>query len=191
MMKRPTADETQNKIRAALVAEAALKGIGSTSVGGVAKRAGVSAGTIYLHFESKEDLLQKSYLDIRAKFHGILIAPSNEADSKTMIYKMWFDLFDYIDDRPLDFLFSEYSGAAQVLTQQQVKIVKQYHAEIAALLQRAIDDDTLADLPLPTIATLLLGPAMYLARARAQGNVLITRDVLTLTFERVWLSISQ
>lgn len=189
-MRRPTANETQNKIREAFVMEASLNGLGSTSVAGVAKRAGVSAGTIYLHFESKEDLQQKAFLNIKAKFHRIMVAQSDEPDSKLMIQKMWFNLFDYIEDRPLDFMFIEYSGAAQGLTSEQSRIVTKYREEVAGLLQRAVDDGALEDLPLPTIATLLLAPAMYLARSQALGIVRLTHDILSLTFERVWLSIS-
>ncbi len=189
-MKRPTQDEVKDNIRAGLVRVVAKLGIGGTSIAAVAKEAGVSAGTIYLHFADKSDLLQKVYLQIKTEFHGILVAASSEADSKAMIHRMWRDMFAFTTAHPHDFLFIEYAGAAQVLTAEQSAQVAGFQDEIAAMLQRAIDDGTVAPLPVATVITLLVAPAMHLARQAALNNRPIDTDQLDLTFERVWISIA-
>jgi AcrR family transcriptional regulator len=189
-MKRPSQDVIKERIRGGLVRVVAKSGIGGTSIGAVAKEAGVSAGTIYLHFEDKDDLLQKVYLLIKTEFHSIMVAAKSEADSKTMIRRMWRDMFQFTTAHPLDFLFIEYAGAAQVLTDEQTRHVAGFQVEIAAMLQRAIDDGTLARLPVATVITLLVAPAMHLARMSALTNTSIDASQLDLTFERVWLSLA-
>ncbi len=189
-MPRPTPDQILQKIRAALVAEVAEKGIGATSVAAVAKRAGVATGTIYLQFDSKEDMLQKIYLQIKTEFHGLIVAAVDEPSSKEMIRKMWFEMFAFVDAHPLDFMFIEYAGAAQVLTAQQAKDIAYTQAEITAMIQRAIDDDTVADLPVSVVTTLLVAPAMHLARTKALRLEKLSKAQVDLTFERVWLSIA-
>jgi AcrR family transcriptional regulator len=189
-VKRPSQDAIKEKIRGALVRVVAQMGIGGTSIGAVAKEASVSAGTIYLHFEDKADLLQKVYLQIKTEFHSIMIAAVQETDSKAMIHRMWQDMFEFTTARPLDFLFIEYAGAAQVLNEEQARHVAGFQDEIAAMLQRAIDDGTVAPLPVATVTTLLVAPAMHLARMSALNNKPIDKSQLDLTFERVWISIA-
>jgi len=58
------------------------------------------------------------------------------------------------------------------------------------MLQRAIDDGTLADLPVSTAVILLVAPAMHLARTHLVNGNPITKEELSLTFERVWISIT-
>jgi AcrR family transcriptional regulator len=189
-MKRPSQDAVKEKIRNGLVKVVARMGIGGTSVGAVAKEAGVSAGTIYLHFEDKNDMLQKVYLQIKTEFHAIMVAAKDAPDSKAMIHRMWRDMFAFTTAHPLDFLFIEYAGAAQVLTAEQAAHVAGFQAEIAAMLQRAIDDGTVAPLPVSVVTTLLVAPAMHLARSSALNDQIIDPAQLDLTFERVWVSIA-
>lgn len=189
-MKRSSQNAVKEKIRSGLVRVVAKSGIGGTSIGAVAKEAGVSAGTIYLHFEDKTDLLQKVYLQIKTEFHDIMVAAKQEADSKAMIHRMWRDMFQFTTAHPLDFLFIEYAGAAQVLSEDQSRHVASFQVEIAAMLQRAIDDGTLAPLPVTTVTTLLVAPAMHLARMSALNDTPIDASQIDLTFERVWLSIA-
>ncbi len=42
------------EIRRAALAELAEKGIGGSTLGGIAKRAGISRTTVYLYFETKQ-----------------------------------------------------------------------------------------------------------------------------------------
>lgn len=189
-MKRLTQEKVKDNIRAGLVRVVARMGIGGTSIAAVAKEAGVSAGTIYLHFADKSDLLQKVYLQIKTEFHGIMVAANEEANSKAMIARMWRDMFAFTTTHPLDFLFVEYAGAAQVLNAEQSAHVAGFQTEIAAMLQRAIDDGTVAQLPVSTVTTLLVAPAMHLARVSALNDQPVDQAQLDLTFERVWLSIA-
>ncbi len=189
-MKRPSPDAIRDKIRNGLVRVVARLGIGGTSIAAVAKEAGVSAGTIYLHFDDKPDLLQKVYLEIKTEFHTIMVAAATEPCSAAMIRRMWRDMFAFTAAHPYDFLFIEYAGAAQVLNDAQARQVAGYQTEITAMLQRAIDDGTLAPLPVAMVTTLLVAPAMHLARISSMTNTPIDTAQRDLTFERVWLAIA-
>lgn len=189
-MPRPTAEQIRTRIREALVREVAEKGIGAVSVSHVAKRARISPGTIYLHFDSKEDMLQKVYLEIKTEFHGIIVAARDEPCSRAMIRRMWRDLFDFVSAHPHDFQFVEYAGAAQVLTAAQSRSIGYMQAEIAAMLQRAVDDGTLAPLPIATLTVLLVAPAMHLARTALLAGRAVQKSEIDLTFERVWIGVS-
>ena len=63
-MPRLSKSETREKLRDALVAEVVENGISSLNVAGIVSRAKVSAGTIYVHFENKDDMLRKVYMAV-------------------------------------------------------------------------------------------------------------------------------
>lgn len=189
-MPRLSKTEIQTRIRAALVQEVAQKGIGAVSVNDVAKAAKVSPGTIYLHFENKTDMLQKVYLQIKTEFHSIMMAAKNEQNSAATIKKMWFDMFDFTNTYPYDFLFIEVAGATQVLTTEQAQDITYMQSEIAQIIETAIVDQTLANMPVKTAIVLLVAPALHLARTSILNDTTISTDELDLTFRRVWLSLT-
>ncbi len=189
-MPRLTKQATRAKIREAVVAEATEKGISATSVGGVVQRANISAGTIYVHFDNKEDMLQKIYLEIKAEFHELMMHAAQQTDDSKMIREMWFSLFQSVSAHPKDFLFVEYAGAAKILTEEQGNQVSQMEQEIRGLLERAKASGCVADLPTNVISVLLIAPAMQLARSAVLKDTPIPQETVKLTFDRVWLSIS-
>ena len=189
-MPRQTKTETHMKLRDALVAEAVEKGLFAVKITSVVNRAKVSAGTLYVHFENKDDMLRKVYMDLKAEFHDRVTAHRGEQDSAALVRQMWFGMFDFVRDRPKDFLFLDLASAARFLTPEQQAIADSYAADIAALLQRGVDDGTLADLDTRLLSLLLVAPAMQLARGAVISGRPIPEDIISQAFDRVWLSIS-
>lgn len=182
-------EQIEANIAQAVVDEVAEFGIGSASVGAIAKRAKVSPGTIYLHFENKDDMLQQIYLQIKTEFHSIMVAAADELSSESMIKRMWFDLFKFASDHPNYFLFIEHTGAAQVLTKEQSNSIAYMVGDITEMITRAIDDKTLAPLPVQTHIVMLVGPALHMARTAILNGRIPDFAEINLTFDRVWLSI--
>jgi len=119
-----------------------------------------------------------------------MIARKDEPTSEAMIRKMWFDLFDYALKRPNFFLFIEYAGAAQVINEEQAKSISYMQKDIAGIVQRALDDKTLAPMPASTASVLFISPALHLARSAILNRKPISSDELEITFKRVWISLT-
>lgn len=60
-------------IRRALRNLVAERGFHGASMGAVAKAAGVGAGTAYVHYESKEELVYATYLELKAELSDALL----------------------------------------------------------------------------------------------------------------------
>lgn len=190
-MPRLSKETTRAKLRDALVAEVVENGISSVNVAGVIARAKVSAGTVYVHFENKDDMLRQVYMELKADFHSTITEQRDEAESAQLVRNMWFAMFDFVRARPQDFLFLEYANAAKILLPEQQAIADGYADDIAALLQRGVDDGTLADLEPRLLSLLLVAPAMQLARSAVLSGQAISETLIEQTFERVWLSIAK
>jgi AcrR family transcriptional regulator len=189
-MPRTTKDKTRRNLRDAVVAEAVEKGIGAVSVAGVVERAHVSAGTVYVHFENKDDMLRKIYMEIKSEFHQLMLAARSEMNSEQMIRRMWFDMFAFVSEHPTEFLFLEYGNAAKILTPDQQITTQRMHVEIGEMLRRGVDDGTLAPLDSDVLTLLLVAPALQLARSAVLKSQTIPPETLELIFRRVWLSVS-
>jgi len=189
-MPRLTKDQTRSKLRNAVVAEAIERGFSATSVAGVVKRAKVSAGTVYVHFENKDGMLQKVFLEIKTEFHATMVGAKAEANSADMIRRMWFDMFAFVGKQPSDFLYLEYGNSARILTPAQEEQTLKMTAEISEMLQQGINDGTLADIGVETLSLLLVAPAMQLARRAVLSNQPISTATTELVFERIWRAIA-
>ncbi|GLQ35660.1 hypothetical protein GCM10007939_19430 [Amylibacter marinus] len=189
-MPRTSKDITRKKLQDALVIEVVENGIAAVNITRIVNRAKVSAGTVYVHFENKDDMLRQIYLQLKADFHSYATRHRDETDSAKMVRYMWFDMFEFVRERPQDFLFLEHASAAEILLPDQVSIVTQYIEDINTLLRRGVDDGTLAPLDIELLSLLLLAPARQLARQTVISGPPITLDIISQTFDRVWLSIA-
>lgn len=190
-MPRLSKEETRKKLRDALVAEVVENGISSVNVAGIVKRAKVSAGTVYVHFENKDDMLRQVFLELKTEFHNAVTEHRGATDSAQLVRGMWFAMFRFVRARPHDFLFLEYANAAKILLPEQQAVADGYAADIAALLQRGVDDGTLADLETSLLSLLLVAPAMQLARSAVLSGQPIPDPLIEQTFDRVWLAIAK
>jgi len=189
-MPRLSRTDTRTKLRDALVAEVVENGIASVNVSGIVKRANVSAGTIYVHFENKDAMLRQIYMELKSEFHDCITKNRTETNTAKLLRDMWFGMFEFVRMQPQDFLFLEYAGAAKILLPQQQAKADGFAKDIAALFQRGVDEGTLADLDTNLLSLLLVAPAMQLARRTILSGQPIPEPLIEQTFERVWLSIA-
>lgn len=174
-------------IRNAVVDEVLHSGLAGASVARIAKRASVSAGTIYLYFPNKEVLLQQIYLEIKAEFHRAMMSDvTASANHDENIRRMWFCLLSWLQQHPNDFLFSEFINAAQLLDSAGQAEINTMADDVSHLLQAAIDDGTLAKVPLPAIKAVLIAPMLHLARQAAIMKRDVDQSTLETTFSLVW-----
>ncbi|MEM5494257.1 TetR/AcrR family transcriptional regulator [Hoeflea sp. AS16] len=188
-MKRPSKDAVHERIVRAVIETVAAQGIGATSMASVARAAKVSAGTLYLHFASKEEMLQSVYLKLKRGFHAKLMA-SATGEPRQAIAGMWRALVDFQQDQPDAFLFLEYAGAAQVLTPEQKAEVAPLQGEVNAVIEHAIASGAISVPSVQVAANLLIGPAMQLARTHALAGTPVPEAEANQTFDRIWLGLT-
>ncbi|MEM1206906.1 MAG: TetR/AcrR family transcriptional regulator, partial [Acidobacteriota bacterium] len=104
-MARPKTGDKPRDIRDATVGEVAAIGSTSVSVNKIAKRAGLSVGTLYRYHKSKHALLSWVFLEVKRDIHNAMMgAASTLEGSAARLHAMWFALVDYGLRAPEDFL---------------------------------------------------------------------------------------
>jgi TetR/AcrR family transcriptional regulator, repressor of fatR-cypB operon len=191
IVARPKDDEKRQAIRDAVIAVVIEGGLANVSISKIAKRAGVSSGTIYLYFSNKEELIQQTYLDIKTDWFDAMFDAANSGENSTdKIRNMWFALFDFVVARPNEFLFSETVGAAHLIDVANEASISKKIRKLEGVMTNAIKDGTLAKAPVASIQAVLMAPAVQLAKTAARDKKKVKPALLRDTFDIVWRGLS-
>ncbi len=152
-------------IRRALRDLVAGRGFHGASMGAVAKEAGVATGTAYVHYESKDELVVATYLEIKAEL-GDAVLDGYPADAEP------FDRWHHILTRAYRHLAAEPERARFLTQLEESPYYEEAHARLVAagdpLTSIGEADDLQAlivDLPWEVVYALSLGVAVRLIAA--------------------------
>ncbi len=163
-----TAIDRPAAIRRALRDLVAERGFHGASMGAVAKEAGVAAGTAYVHYESKEELVYATYLEIKHQLsEEVLPRVDLDAPPRERFVQLWIAIYHHYRAEP---------ARAAFLAQLEAS---PFHAEASKRLEesgdRLIEEaarpdllELLVDLPMDVIAALTLGVAVRLAASNIE-----------------------
>lgn len=174
-------------IRAALRALVAERGFHGASMSAVAKRAGVAAGTAYIHYASKDELVLAAYVEAKQTLGEAAVANTNGlATPRDRFVHLWIGTYHHLHARQED---------ARFLVQVDGSPYRQAaHEQVIAggddpLLNEATRVDlwsSFVDLPITVLYDLGLAPAVRLA---AQG-VDLDRTQLHMVAHACWSAIT-
>ena len=156
-------------------------------MGAVAKEAGVATGTAYVHYESKDELVYATYLEIKEEL-GIAVLEGYDAAASL------FERWNHILKTAYDFL-SEEPGRARFLSQlEESPYYEEAHARLVAagdpLAEAAQSEDFMSlivDLPNQVIYALSLGVAVRLIAAGVQ----LKDDELDTLVSATWRAVTR
>jgi TetR/AcrR family transcriptional repressor of multidrug resistance operon len=155
-------------IRRALRDLVAMRGFHGASMGAVAKEAGVATGTAYVHYESKDELVYATYLEIKEQL-GTAVLEEHDAAANP------FDQWDHLLKTAYGFLSEEPERARFLSQLEESPYYEEAHARLVAagdpLAEAAISEEFMSvsvDLPIQVIYALSLGVAVRLIAAGVQ-----------------------
>ena len=174
-------------IRRALRNLVAERGFHGASMGAVAKEAGVATGTAYVHYESKEELVYATYLEIKAELSAAVMAGLDETAQP---FEAWHHIlttsYEYLAEEP---------ERARFLTQlEESPFYEEAHARLMAMgdpLYEAAQAEEMVGLlvPLPTevIYALSFGVAVRLIAAGVQ----LKTEEVDLLVDATWRAVTR
>lgn len=174
-------------IRRALRDLVAERGFHGASMGAVAKEAGVATGTAYVHYESKDELVFATYLEIKAGLGNAVLDGLDQ-------FATPFDKWDHMLRVSYRF-FEEDPARARFLTQlEESPYYEEAHARLVAdgdpLSEAASSPEfaaLLVDLPPEVIYTLSLGVVVRLVAA----GIPLKEDQVDALVEATWRAVTR
>lgn len=167
------------------------EGFANTSISKIAKQANVSAATIYIYFENKEDLLNKLYLCIKQEASSAFLKGFHEdMPIHEGIKLLWFNIYHTIIAEPVKFAFGEQFANSPLVNRVSKTEGSKYFKPIYNLLKRGIDQGVIKNVSPEILMALILAPIMFLAKQQLSGEILINEAILQDTFGLTWDAIT-
>ena len=145
------------------------RGFAATRSEDVAARAGVSKGTMYLYYPSKEELLKAviEHYVVNPIAEGMAIIEDFEGSSAELLALMIRLWWERIGETPasgiLKLMMSEVRNFPDIAQFYGDQVITPSNQMIARMLQRGIDAGEFRQVDVPRVASALVGPLVFLA----------------------------
>jgi len=176
--QKPTKTEVVTDFRKAQILEAAREsfaadGVAATTVDGIARRAGVAKGTVYLYYKSKDEVLRQILIDdldhLRDQTVPPILEPGQVEDKLQRFFVSVLEFFD----RRRDFfeqIYFEMGADVRHKAQQRLELVSRAQLESwQQALATARSQGELGDVDLHGSALTIVALASGLAKQRLRG----------------------
>lgn len=155
------------------VVKSALKlinrlGFDGVSIAKIAKDAGVSPATIYIYFDSKEDMLNQLYLNAKKELAQLILKGLDaeaepEAVIKEMLRRHWLCFSQHAEAFAFLEQFSNSPHITRLSSEEGSGYFKPMYDLVADFRERGL----LKQLPTPVLMTLAVSPLIRLSRQQA------------------------
>lgn len=167
------------------------EGFDHLSMQKLAKLANISPSTIYVYFDSREDLVNKLYIDVQEKFEkDVLHNFSDNLRFEEGLWLQWNNRLNNIIQNPIAYRFYEQFRNSPLIHQKNMRPTAFIQA-MKAFHQNAIRNKEIANLPTEIFWAMAYGPfytlvKFHLDKATMAGVVFsVTEQKLRQCFELV------
>ncbi|CAM3925603.1 TetR/AcrR family transcriptional regulator [Avibacterium endocarditidis] len=168
----------------------AAGGLHNLSMHKIAKEANISAGTIYIYFKSKEELLKEFARRVFTLFSKELEKNYDENQPHFEQYRqMWWNIWHYLQNNPMIVVnMSQYLSLPDFY---QICMEQEKQTLWYAFCQKANQAGVLCDLPPKILFSLGLESAINLAYDHAFIKTEVENDILEEVIIRTWRSMQK
>ena len=145
------------------------KGFAATRSEEVAARAGVSKGTLYLYYPSKEELLKAVIEQTLSQLiaHGAGVAEDFEGSMSELLALLLRTWWERVGNTPASgihkVIMSEVRNFPEIAAFYNEKVIVPANRLLGDMLQRGIDRGEFRPLPLAEVSRVLIAPLIYMA----------------------------
>jgi AcrR family transcriptional regulator len=138
------------------------KGIDNTSTASISKEAGIAAGTLYVYFENKEDLINKLYMSLKKESVTVILPDSSETIlNYEYLEKLWMNAVKWGINNQDKFIFITQFQSSPYYTEEVKAIIDSYKINFVRLIKESIENKKLKNLPPEYIFELILTHLVY------------------------------
>jgi AcrR family transcriptional regulator len=154
-MARPRSEERRSAIMAAAIRVIASHGLGAPTAM-IAKEAGVSNGSLFTYFETKADLLNQLYVELKAEMAAAsLDGLPTESNIRRQVLHIWIHWLRWATSCPEKRRTLAHLDVSDDITPASHQAASQTMAGVAKLLERSRENGPMRDTPLGFVVALM------------------------------------
>ncbi|MFA5326806.1 MAG: TetR/AcrR family transcriptional regulator [Prolixibacteraceae bacterium] len=176
------------------ILKAALKlfvefGFHGTPTSRIAKEAGVSNGTLFHYFKTKDELVVALYIYIKTNLAACVSGGRPEGETLKATFKREFiSTLNWAKESPMEFRFTQQFMSSPYYSMVSSEEIQKQTRHFLDLMQEAIDARVLKPLPVVLLFTLLSshisGINQYIITSNLDAGK--ERELINLAFDLIW-----
>ena len=185
-------DEKINKIYRAAIKTVNRDGFEGSSMSKIAAEADVSAATIYLYFENKDDMIKKLFIHLKSRMGNSYNKDNSElSPSKGTFRSLWLNHYQFILENAEEFNFLENFSNCPLINKIENDNKLDYCSNIESFFEKSKSTGLILNLSNDLVYSLLFSPIGYLLKKSIAANKPIETNTLIDTFEASWRAIAK
>lgn len=167
-------------------------GFHGTSMAQISKEANVAAGTIYHHFQNKEDLILQAYDFVNAQLGIAIIRNDNPTTTcKERFTNFWINIYDFFIHHPSFFKFLvQYANSPFITNEKKQESLVLYYEPVIQFLAEGMQKNEFMNTEIYLAVSFLYGGICETAHLHLNGELEITADRLKEAIQMSWNSLS-
>jgi AcrR family transcriptional regulator len=167
------------------------RGFYGTAMPQIAEKAGVSAGTIYHYFDSKEALVNALYRAWKTVVaQRVFTKFQPEAPVREQFRTMWHEMIAFALDQPTAFQFIELHNHASYLDDESRAVDRNLKDFTRGVIQLAQAQGLLKPLDASILMELIFGAFVGMMRAHSEGRIVLSEQAIADAEEACWDAIA-
>ncbi|MBQ49284.1 MAG: hypothetical protein CMP10_18040 [Zetaproteobacteria bacterium] len=164
-------------------------GFHGASIAKIAKEAGVSPATIYIYFQSREDMINQIYMQLKLKMVETVFSVIDRPDDLSVsIKKLWLAYIQWIFDNETDFCFLEQCANSPLIDKGNQEKIKKVLTPYIAMLESGRKQHLLKQYPIEVLNSLIHGPILHMYKSEGKEWLKSSKG-RNLLYQAVWDSI--
>lgn len=162
------------------------------SMSKIAKATGISASTLYVYYESKEDMFRKIYLDVKRQMISECGRDiCQEETVEQTVRKICKNLLSYMQEHTDEFLFIEQACNSPLATYEVIETLEQYNKTTIAVFQRGIDEGVLKQASPALLISFCYYPIQQIFKECRKDKSMLPNVDFNLVFQMCWDAIKR
>lgn len=163
------------------------RGFHNTPMSMVAKESGVSTGSIYHYFASKDELIFELYREIKLEMlQSTMRGFSEQLPIRERFLRLWYNFLDYYMHHPRRTAYLEQFENSPYSKQSVQEAFAEEIAPLISFFNEGVKAGVFKDLPFQVGAELTFGVAVSLAKQHVAGILELTGELIEATANACW-----
>ncbi len=167
-------------------------GLADTSMSKIAKVADVSAATIYIYFENKEDMLNKTYTHVKREIAAALgkgLQPKLTVEEAFKV--IWNNFYKYAVKNSVKFSFTEQFANSPLVDRVHKEEGMSYFQTLFEWFERGKREKVFKDVPVEIFTAFAFAPLIGLVKQHFCGEVVLDNKLLKAVYEITWKAVAR
>lgn len=185
-------DKKEQAIFEAAIELITANGFADTSMSKIAKSADVSPATIYVYFENKEDMLNKTYSHVKREMAAALakglIPELSVADAFKVI---WNNFYKYTVNNAIKFSFTEQFANSPIVDRVRKEEGMSYFLPLFEWFERGKKERVFKNMSPEIFMAFAFAPLIGLVKQHFCGEVTLDHKTLKTVYDITWKAVTR